>query len=133
MAATFQGIKVEVVSNDQTLRMYDDPDPTVDDDPQKRQYYIEAVTGATFELGVSLTPEYEQIICDAVRVSIKFDADASGWYQDIIPFSRSRNVIFRSISEFCHKTNQWTRGKLSFGKLDISIWCILVHFKQFAN
>lgn len=132
MAATFQGIKVEVISNDQTLRMYDDPDATVDDDPQKRQYYIEAVTGATFELRISLTPEYEQTPCDAVRISLDFDDHAMGWYRDIT-FSRKRSVIFNTISEFCHKTNQWKSGKLSFAKLDISMRGVLVHFKQFAN
>lgn len=133
MAATFQGIKVEVVSNDQTLRMYDDPDATVDDDSEKRQYYIEAVTGATFELRVSLTPEYEQAPCDAVRVYLNFDDDAIGWYRDIITFSRKRTAIFNIISEFCHKTNQWTSGKLSFAKLDISMQVVLAHLKQFAN
>lgn len=120
MATNFHGIKVEVISNDQTLHMYNDPDIAENRDPQKCRYYIEAVTGATFSVKISLTPEYEQGPCDAVRIKIQFDDNGAGFYRDIETYSISRKAVFSSLSQYCHQTHQWRKGTLSFGKLEIS-------------
>ena len=113
--------------------MYDDPDDTNHGDPRKCLRYIEAITGATFMLKITLTPDYVQGPCDAVRVKVSFDDGPVSFYQDILTSpSVPRNARFSHISQYCRETRQWKQGALSFGKLDISICCSLIDFQSYV-
>lgn len=126
-SAHLEGVKVEVISNGQSLSLYDDPDAIGNEEPRTRQNYIEAVTGATFEVKVTLSDTFEMGRCDAARASISFDGDKNGFYSEV---SRTpgwknrpledRQIVFSRISQFCEGSGQWRSGKLCFGELAIS-------------
>lgn len=126
-SAHFEGVKVEVVSNGQSLSLYDDPDAIENEEPRKRQNYIEAVTGATFEVRVTLSDPFEMGRCDAVRIDMSFDGDERGVYNEISRTPewknrplKHRQIVFSRIQQFCEGSGQWRSGKLCFGELAIS-------------
>ncbi|KAL8791466.1 MAG: hypothetical protein Q9213_000083 [Squamulea squamosa] len=108
--------------------MYDNPDADGHEDPfsasSPPQKYIEAVTGAKFEVVVTLDPQFEFGNCDAVRVTIYPD-NMNGLYADIKrkdEVERSLNCHserFGSLRRYCADTHQWQRGDLTFGDLKI--------------
>ena len=127
VSAQLGDIDVEVISNGQTLPLYDDPEAEENEEPRTRQSYIEAVTGATFEVKVILRDTFEMGHCDAARITISFDGEEHGWYADInggsgpkTRPSQDRQVIFSRIAHFDKDLGQWRSGKLSFGALAIS-------------
>ena len=123
----FKGVEVEVISNGQPLPLYDDPEETEHDKSRTRQNYIEAVTGATFSMKVTLNRLFEMGHCDAARIIVSFDGEERGWYRDVKRGHKlkhrpleERQVIFSGITQYCEDSGQWRHGKLSFGKLIIS-------------
>ena len=126
-SAPFKGVHVEVISNGRSLPLYNDPDEVEKGESRTRQHYIEAVTGATFTVTISLTNKFNMDHCDAVRVHISFDGVERGWYSDIISGAGLKNrperewqVVFSSIANFCADSGQWKSGKLCFGELVMS-------------
>ncbi|KAL8699240.1 MAG: hypothetical protein Q9224_001501 [Gallowayella concinna] len=81
----FKAAQFEVVTANKSSPMYDDPDASNDDDPFTQQKYIEAITGATFQIKVTLDRAFDFADCDAVRVMVQLDGDSRGWYLDIKP------------------------------------------------
>ena len=51
---TPSNIQLRIISNHQTLQLYGDPDAEVFADPFARKHYVEAITGAKFEIQVAL-------------------------------------------------------------------------------
>ncbi|MCJ1226737.1 hypothetical protein MMC12_003390 [Toensbergia leucococca] len=116
--ALYEGIKVEVISGGQPLRMYEDPDKEENAKPLTCQHYIEAVTGAKFAVKVRLTDTFSVGHCDAVKFQMSFDGGPC-WDFHIDLKSSVRNVKFSYITEYCKKTGQWKDYDLSFGSLNI--------------
>ena len=121
-----QNATFEIISNSVPCPMYDEPDA----DPPDEQNgvisltpkYIEALTGATFAVVVTLDPNFPFEDCDAVRVKVSFD-DSPPYYGDIKrkdALGGSRVQRFTSIRTYCHVTGRWYRGNLTFGELTIS-------------
>ncbi|KAL8678194.1 MAG: hypothetical protein Q9186_005448 [Xanthomendoza sp. 1 TL-2023] len=74
----FKAAHFEVVTANKSSPMYDDPDASNDDDPFTQQKYIEAITGATFQIKVTLDRAFDFADCDAVRVMVHLDGDSRG-------------------------------------------------------
>ena len=126
----FKDVRVDVISNGQKLALYHDPDAEEHPLSRSRSRYIEASTGATFKLEISLGPEFDVTQLgriDAVRVKAYFD-EGSGQYRDIpkewIDSRRSQgkkvSKIFDSIAYRDAQTGKTVRGQLSFGRLATS-------------
>ncbi len=127
----FQGIVVQILSNGQSLTLYDDPDSDDVTDGDSRRRYVEATTGATFSVRVTLTTEfnlYHLRPLDAIRITLNLDGN--NWK---ISLSRKRieghfllgqpyEYTWSRITQFCPTTGQWITSELTFGKLEISIW-----------
>lgn len=123
-SAPFKGVEVEVISNGQSLPLYDDPDAAENDELRTRQNYIEAVTGATFSIKVTLSEEFEMGRCDAARISMTCDNSERTSHKDVMAGSQrrigplqDRQVVFCRMSGFCQDSGQWKSGKYCFGKL----------------
>ncbi|KAL8771325.1 MAG: hypothetical protein Q9209_003230 [Squamulea sp. 1 TL-2023] len=84
--ARCEGATFEIISAGKSCHMYDDPDADGHEDPfsasSPPQKYIQAVTGAKFEVVVTLNQQFQFGNCDAVRVSIYPD-NSRGQYADI--------------------------------------------------
>ena len=126
--ALYEGIKVEVISGGQPLRMYEDPDKEENAKPLTCQHYIEAVTGAKFAVKVRLTDTFSVGHCDAVKFQMSFDGGPC-WDFHIDLKSSVRNVKFSYITEYCKKTGQWKDYDLSFGSLNIRK-IFMLHFQS---
>ncbi|KAL9004113.1 MAG: hypothetical protein Q9188_003057 [Gyalolechia gomerana] len=120
---TFRGATFEVISNHQQCPIYDDPAVHDDEDPFTRQKYIEAVTGATFTIKVTLDRKFDFASSDAVRISFTLDNISLLYYNDIQPLhfksGLKRSAHLERMKSYCPHTHQWQQGDLSFGKLDI--------------
>lgn len=122
----FEGIHVEVISNGEVLTLYNDPDDEPSHDPRVRQRYIEAVTGAMFEVRVRVDRRFNLFSLgrnDAVRVSIHYDSThkygKNLLIDPLLHNSRSGGLShsFTHIYNFCSKTGQWKAGATTFGAL----------------
>ena len=122
----FQGIHVEVISNGEVLTLYNDPDDEPSHDPQVRQRYIEAVTGAVFEVRVRVDRHFNLFSLGRNDVVwAKIDYDKTHIYGDdllinpLLHSSRSGAVsrTFSHIDNFCSKEGQWKTGATTFGAL----------------
>ena len=106
--------------------MYDDPDIEGGDETNKQTCYIEAITGAKFEVKVTLDSSFVWDRCAAVRVSAVYDGAEPGWSHDIrrdsLPTSRTsrHQCKFATITRWCQSSQQWKSGFLSFGALETS-------------
>ncbi|KAL8811215.1 MAG: hypothetical protein Q9223_001068 [Gallowayella weberi] len=114
----FQAARFEVVVANRSSPMYDEPDASNDDEPFTQQKYIEAVAEATFEVKVTLDPNFDFAGCDAVRVKVGLDGD-KGYYMDIQATADAFEVRLGTMRRWCPESGQWQRGSYSFGKLDI--------------
>ena len=126
-SASFENIKVEVISNGQSLPFYDDPDGTENVKQCTRQNYIEAVTDATFSVKVTLNEAFEMGHCDIAAISMSFDGGGNEVTGNVNRGSglknrplRDRQVIFSSVPHFWQSSGQWMHGKLCFGQLTMS-------------
>jgi hypothetical protein len=124
----FEGIQVDVISGGKTLALYNDPDEEPSHNPRVRQRYVEAVTGAIFQVKLSITPAFILPSLgpqDAVRAKICYDSEAHGWYGDIAAWDitasmlrqESAAITFSRISHWCNETRQWKSGETTFGAL----------------
>ena len=128
----FKGILVQVISNGQILKSYDDPDASDNEDPYQRQQYIEAVTDATFAVNVILTDQFD--FCRIGRkdgVEVRFSIDGNDWGHSFYDtresieegFETEKTSIFE-FDEFTHfsdKTGRWMRSEYSFNALELSM------------
>ncbi len=134
--SAFAGLSIQVISDGKTLKLYNDPDDEPANDPRTRQRYIEAVTGATFKVKVSLHRQFKLPSLkanDAVRVTIHYDN--SVWYYDFvvedIRYAWSKGGpaehTFWSIATFDEASQQWKEGATTFSVLNTSQLSILTH------
>ncbi|KAL9639411.1 MAG: hypothetical protein Q9204_001100 [Flavoplaca sp. TL-2023a] len=108
--------------------MYDDPDADGHEDPFKvespPQKYIEAVTGASFAIAVTLDLDFRFAGCDGVRVQIQLDGTLRS-YKDITTkhaIERSpqqRTAGFGCVRCYCPQTKQYRKGDMTFGEVKI--------------
>lgn len=127
----FTGLTVEVISEGKSLQLYDDPDEEPAHDPRTHQRYVEAVTGATFEIRVSLQKEFKLgslTAKDGVNVDVFYDDQSLSWCQDFAvndlryDWSRGRRSerTFGSITNYDKDSQQWMNGATTFCALDTS-------------
>lgn len=121
----FQGIYVEVISNGEVLTLYNDPDDEPSHDPRVRQRYIEAVTGAVFEVRVRVDRHFNLFSLGKNDVVwAKIDYDKTHLYNgDLLinpllhRYGGSVSCTFSHINNFCPKEGQWKIGATTFGAL----------------
>ena len=124
--ALYDGVKIEIICNDRPCPMYDDPDADGHEDPfnveSPPQKYIEAVTGASFAIAVTLELHFRFAGCDGVRVHIQLDGTHRS-YKDITTkhaIERSpqqRTAGFGCVKCYCPQTKQYRKGDMTFGKV----------------
>ena len=127
----FQGITVEVISNGQVLNFFGDPDAAVTDENRARHHYIEVVAGSTFQVKMTLTPEFKfhkMTADDAVQILVDIDGCSSlhvlrtkKYLQE--KFSKGKTVEepFIGPRHFCMRTKQWMLRDYSFSNLILSM------------
>ena len=123
----FEGIDVEIVSNRGVLTLYNDPDDEPSHDSRVRQQYIEAVTGAIFEVKVRVDRRFSLFSLgenDAVRATVCYDSTHRyGKNMLIDPLlhnstsGRSISCTFTRMHNFCPETRKWKSGATTFGAL----------------
>lgn len=120
----FSGVKVEIISNGAALQSYNDPDESENKDARTSQCYVEAVTGARFEVKVTLTSDFNMHYGDGARISFHFDDQKDRHSFKIRARSRTtlgfKPCLLRKICTFCTVTDSWRSSYLSFGKLNMS-------------
>ncbi|KAL8674353.1 MAG: hypothetical protein Q9168_001213 [Polycauliona sp. 1 TL-2023] len=123
--AHYDGVTIEVKTNDRTYPMYDDPDADGHEDPFSKsshpQKYIEAVTGAKFSIVATLNPKFDFAYCDAVRVKAFYDTSNTYYYRDIKrrDSAQIRSAYFTGMQTYCSETKQCHVGDLTFGELQM--------------
>lgn len=124
--AHYRGLSIAVRSGKDALPMYDDLEIGGDGDPNEATHYIEATTGAKFELHVTLDSSFVWAESNTVRISAVYDGARSGWCQNISRASSSTHGVGRHLIKFdtvprwCQSSQQWKVGFLSFGALEAS-------------
>lgn len=126
----FEGIDVEIISNGEVLTLYNDPDDEPSRNSRVRKRYIEAVTGATFEVKVRVDHRFSLYSLgknDAVRATIQYDSTHSYGKSLVIDpllynssFGGGVSCTFTRIHNFCAETHQWKSGATTFGALATS-------------
>lgn len=127
----FQGIEVQIVSNGQVLKLYDDPDFAETSAERTKQHYIEAVNDATFKVTVILKNEFNfhnLKPTDAVQVALELDGQGDKRSkhfirretEPILLQRRSDRRSFDGMSHLCPTTGRWLRGDYSFARLETS-------------
>ena len=120
----FKGIIVEMKSEGHVLPFYDDPDVDGNEDLHKRTHYVEARTGASFEVNVVLTPDFDFGGCDALKIILMLDGGKTIYklLKAKMPSNSARNheFVFQGLLTFCSKTSTWKRGSFRFGSLETS-------------
>ncbi|KAK0512660.1 hypothetical protein JMJ35_004677 [Cladonia borealis] len=120
----FEGIDVEIISNGEVLTLYNDPDDEPSHNPRVRQRYIEAVTGATFEVKIRVDHRFSLFSLgknDAVQATVYYDSTHG--YSKSLPidplsgFGGGVSCTFTRIYNFCPETRQWKSGATTFGAL----------------
>ena len=122
MAALHEGVQIEIISNGAALPMYDDPD-AAEADFSTPQHYVEAITGATFSIRVTLTSKFQKGPCDAVRISVNYDGDSVSHIQDVLKQGHGplvRHAHFVEVNILDPLTGLWVKGKSSFARLETS-------------
>lgn len=134
----FQGIIAEIFSNGQRLSLYDDTDSREVEESHARHQYVEAVAGSTFQVRVSLTPQfnfYKMKPEHAVAIHIKID----GNHGSSLKVQYTKNLLrekfstrglcvhtFTGPKHFSRDTRQWMRSDYSFGNLVLNMPYLLV-------
>ncbi|MCJ1454544.1 hypothetical protein MMC28_004897 [Mycoblastus sanguinarius] len=129
----FQGITVQVISNQQTLKLYDGPEA---DDPRVRQHYVEAIPGTTFEVQVTLTKVFNlhqkgineerndglsfTVIFDERSPSIHISSFNLHIHEELVKKYAVR-YTFECMPHFDPETGQWLQRNFSFGGFASSI------------
>ncbi len=124
--AHYRGLSIAVLSGKDALPMYDDPEMDGDGDPNEVIRYIEATTGAKFELHVTLDSSFAWDQSNTVRITVVYDGARSAWCQSISRASPPTNgagrylVKFDTVPRWCQSSQKWKVGFLSFGALEAS-------------
>ena len=125
---------MKVISNGQTLEQFDDPDANEALGGTSRSRYIEAVTGAIFQVEVCLLDNYDTSHLkdkyDCVAVTIHLDGQERGreWflYKAYINTERRAyrqpKVVLSTDNTVNPITGELLQGDLTFGKLLTSMW-----------
>lgn len=127
----FPGLSIHVISDGRALQLYNDPDDEPANHPWTRQRYVEAVTGATFRVRITLSKEFDLFSLqanDAVRVLISYDSQRPCWLNDFVVddlrFKWSRGqpaeCDFWYMIRFDETSQQWRQGATTFCALDTS-------------
>jgi len=127
----FEGVDVHVISGGETLKLYHDPDTELNQGPRTRQQYVEAITGATFKVKVTISKQFQLFNLrpdDAVRASINYDGQKLDWFRDfqvqelrqVWRSGQAQEHNFTAFRSLCDQTQQWQEGETSFGALDTS-------------
>ena len=114
------GVKVEIICEGSILPCYQDPDSGSSDADLTSRHYIEARTGARFEVRVSLANNYDLQLCDYVRVKVTYDGGVSN-VQELSAYGTSRTATFTGLRRFCPSTQTWRTSDLSFGDVKMSM------------
>ena len=123
----FEGINVEMISNGEVLNFYNDPDDEPSHDPRVRQRYVEAVTGAVFEVKVRVDHRFKLFSLgknDSVHATIYYDS-THVYFVDLLidpllhnpRLERDVSGTFTHVYNFCPETRQWKSGAPAFGAL----------------
>ena len=120
----FEGIDVEIISNGEVLTLYHDPDDEPSHNSRVRQRYIEAVTGATFEVKICVDHRFNLFSLgknDAVLATVYYDSthcyEKSLLLDPISGFGGGVSYTFTQIYNFYPETHQWKSGAPTFGAL----------------
>lgn len=109
--------------------MYDDPDGNNSDESLGPLKYIEAVTGAPFEVRVTFGTRLGYHGSDTVRVYMRFDGCSTYHFLDMKRVDAMMVPNQRQIAQMGHTarysadTRKWHRSLFTFGKLEISEQC----------
>ena len=130
---SFQGITTEIISNDQSLILYNDPDAAEVQESHERHYYVEAMAGCTFQVKVNLTPQFKMKRAQAVYIKVKIDGNFTRTircYKTGLQHAFSRGELgghtFSRYPHFCDETGQWMSSDYSFGNLILGMLNIFV-------
>jgi len=120
--ALIPGVRIEVISNNQSLNLYADPDAEEREDTAVPAHYVEAVTGATFKLRVTLEKDFVRGPCDAVRVGVRYDGEDRRHTLLLLKSSmrHDRVATFSEIRSYNADLGRWQRGRTAFGQLSTS-------------
>lgn len=129
----FKGILVQVISNGEILKSYNDPDASDNENPYQRQQYIEAVTGATFAIRVMITDQFDLRKIsrkNGINVHLTVDGFDWGWSS----YCSTREAIedkwrtgepctfnFDDFTHFSDKTGHWMKSEYSFNALKLGM------------
>ena len=127
----FEGVTVGIVSNNQALNLYDDPDASEIKEGYSRNHYVEAVAGSTFEVKVVLTSDFKMYRLGAqyaVLLRVEMDnslRDAKYCTMRQVRQSLSRGQTdghtFSGSKHFCNETGKWMLSGYAFGNLVLSM------------
>ena len=128
----FKGTLVQVISDGEVLNCYNDPGASDDENPYRRQQYIEAVTGATFAVRVVITDQFDW--CKIGRkngVTIALTVDGLDWghgycttrdhIEDVWGAGGPFTCDFDQFTHFSDKTGQWMESEYSFNALNLGM------------
>ena len=140
----FTGIIVQIISNGQPLKLYDDPDAADLEIDYTRHHYVEAITGANFSVKIMLTTEFKLHGLrpqDGVRIDINLDGqERYQWYhltrekieEDLLE-GKPGGCRFNGSSHFCPRAGEWMESSYTFGRLDISKLIVLQSNAESSN
>ncbi len=106
------------------LKEYDDPDETPQDQSIESVKYIESVTGATFNVHVSVLGGYDFGRCDGLKVQLSFDGGDRIWLGFISKSDTLQNQAngiyrFQNFTVFDPATQQWRNSNLCFAEVKL--------------
>lgn len=128
----FKGILVQVISNGEILKSYNDPDSSENENPYQRQEYIEAVTGATFAIKVLITDQFDlRNISRKDGMIVDLIVDGLDWrhgyyftreeIEDDWGTGKPHICDFDEFTHFSDKTGQWMKSEYSFNALKLGM------------
>ena len=123
--ATFQDIKVNIVSGGCPLPFYNDPETEGSEsaDPNTRNYYIEAVNNAFFTIEFWVTDEWKLRSGNGLMFTFNFDGGPSFVMPMAVQALRNSGKVTANqvsgIPEYDVDTGEWYRAKFRFGRLHL--------------
>lgn len=127
----FDGIVVQMFSGGQMLRFYDDPDGNGNEDDFTSSHYIEATTGSTFSIKVSLNARFNfhnLQPTDGIHVAVNIGGQSltsrmeksREELQRGLFIGQSGRFDFDDVYYFSKEAGQWMRSDLTFAELKSS-------------
>ncbi|MCJ1400385.1 hypothetical protein MMC11_003590 [Xylographa trunciseda] len=124
--ATLDGISVRIVANGDSLPFYGGPaaenEPSAAD-TRTRNYYVEAVDGASFALELRATEDWEARAGNGLVFTFSFDGGAGFVMPMAVAERRGRGEVVvgngvRGVPAYDGAEGEWRRVGLGFGRLD---------------